>query len=367
MILLKIWNNHKKLSLNYMRNSCICRNFFDRAGKEQEVKRLEEASLAPDLWSDPEKASVLLKKLESLRSEVAEFDRLGLTIQSLEELWPIAETPEEQADLEHQLEDVIKEIDTLEFQTFLGGQYDRGDALVSIHSGAGGVDAQDWTEMLLRMYLRFAEQHGFAAKVLDESRGGEAGIKSVTFELAGPYAYGWMRSEAGVHRLVRLSPFNADQLRQTSFAMVEVLPVIEDAKEIEIRSEDLRVDTYRASGAGGQHVNKTESAIRITHNPTGIVVSCQSERSQIQNRDQAMKMLLARLWERRLTEQAEQKKELKGEHKSMGWGNQIRSYVLHPYTMVKDHRTKHETSNTTRVLDGDIKDFMETYFKSSVE
>lgn len=325
---------------------------------------MEQASQAPDLWSDPAKASALLKELESLRVEVGESDRLLESVALLGELWQIAESDDDRTDLERQLESLAKEVDVLEFRTLLGGPYDRGAALVSIHSGAGGVDAQDWAEMLLRMYLRFAEKEGYRATVLDESRGSEAGIKSVTLEVTGPYAYGYLRAEAGVHRLVRLSPFNADQLRQTSFALVEVLPVIEDAKAADVRSEDLRVDTYRASGAGGQHVNKTESAIRITHIPTGIVVSCQSERSQMQNREQAMKMLRARLWERRLEEQAARERELKGEHKSMGWGNQIRSYVLHPYTMVKDHRTRHETSNTVRVLDGDIKDFMEAQLRS---
>ena len=358
-----IWKTLRNHWSGHGISSCSCRNFFDRDRKLTIIARLETASQAPDFWGDPQRAAALLKELEALKNELKQADDLTESLEMLAELWPMAETDEERADLERQLKELEQHLDRLELQTFLGGEYDRGAAFLSIHSGAGGVDAQDWAEMLLRMYLRFAEREGFSAHVLDESRGNEAGIKSATIEVTGPYAYGYLRCEAGVHRLVRLSPFNADQLRQTSFALVEVLPMLEANEVAEIKTEDLRIDTYRASGAGGQHVNKTESAIRITHLPTNTVVQCQSERSQIQNREHAMKMLRSKLAEQKRLDDEAIQKGLKGATRKIEWGSQIRSYVLHPYTMVKDHRTKYETSNTGRVLDGDIKDFMEAYLR----
>jgi peptide chain release factor 2 len=252
----------------------------------------------------------------------------------------------------------------LEFQTLLGGEYAENGAILAVHAGAGGTESQDWADMLLRMYIRWGESHGYSVDIIDRSEGEEAGIKSATIQVSGPYVYGRLRGERGVHRLVRLSPFDAAHRRHTSFALVEVLPEIEDEEEgIIVNPDDLRVDTYRSSGAGGQHVNKTDSAVRITHLPTGIVVTCQNERSQLQNREVAMRVLTARLLERRLEEREAAQAKLKGEHVAAGWGNQIRSYVLHPYTMVKDLRTSHETGNTTAVLNGDIDQFIESYLR----
>lgn len=295
-----------------------------------------------------------MQEIETLEREKQSFDALKET---LGELTAFTEEDTKEAlqfvsDEYARVEEAIRD---WEFRTLLGGDYDRASALLTIRSGAGGVDAQDWAEMLMRMYLRYAEKKGFKANVIDETRGGEAGIKSVTLEIEGVYAYGYLRGEAGIHRLVRMSPFNANGLRQTSFASVEVMPAIEnDDSAIVIKPEELRIDTYRSSGAGGQNVNKTESAVRITHLATNTVVACQTERSQLQNREQAMKLLRSKLLQLKLEEQAEAKRKLRGEFKSAEWGNQIRSYVLHPYTMVKDHRTNTETSDTAKVLDGTL-------------
>lgn len=301
-----------------------------------------------------------MQEIEVIEKERLAFEALKDTLSELAS-FAEEESAESAAFVAEEYDKAAQAIHDWEFRTLLGGDYDHGSALMTVRSGAGGVDAQDWAEMLLRMYLRYAEKKGFRTSVLDETRGSEAGIKSVTVEIDGAYAYGYLRGEAGIHRLVRLSPFNANSLRQTSFASVEIMPVIEsDDTAIVIRSEELRIDTYRSSGAGGQNVNKTESAVRITHLATNTVVTCQTERSQLQNREQAMKLLKSKLLQQKLEAEAEAKRKLRGEFKSAEWGNQIRSYVLHPYTLVKDHRTNTETSDTAKVLDGSLDLFIES-------
>jgi peptide chain release factor 2 len=326
---------------------------------------LEEKISEKDFWSDNQKAAKISRELEMLKNEVESFENIEKKVSELAELAALFKSPkaEEKTEVEKQIAELQKEFDALEFKSLLGGEYDKNDVILAIRSGAGGVDAQDWAEMLLRMYLKWAEKNNFKTKIVEESRGGEAGIKSATVEISGMYAYGYLQSEAGVHRLVRLSPFNADNLRQTSFALVEVLPVIEEIVEVTIRPQDLIIDTYRASGAGGQHVNTTDSAVRITHTPTNIVATCQSERSQMQNKEQAMRVLKARIHKLYLEKQQEEKMKLRGEYKSAEWGSQIRSYVLHPYKMVKDHRTKFETSDAEKVLEGDLQEFMESFLQ----
>lgn len=317
-----------------------------------------------DFWNDTQKAAQIAKELEFLKSEIENFENV---LKKTDELFELANLFEpgsaEEKQLEKQVAEMQKELDVLESRSLLSGKYDANDVILAIKSGAGGVDAQDWAEMLFRMYLRWAEKNGYRVKIIEESRGAEAGIKSATVEISGNYAFGYLQSEAGVHRLVRLSPFNADNLRQTSFALVEILPVIEEIAEVVIDPKDLNIDTYRSSGAGGQHVNTTDSAVRITHKPSGIVVTCQSERSQLQNREQALRVLRARLHKLFLEQQQEEKLKLRGEHKSAEWGNQIRSYVLHPYKMVKDHRTKFETSDAEKVLNGELSEFFESYLR----
>jgi peptide chain release factor 2 len=302
-----------------------------------------------------------------LKTTVGEWEDLNRRVHDLLDLLELAEAEGDSsllADITAEAAEVARAVDKLDLRVLLAGDYARNDAIVSIHAGAGGTESQDWAEMLMRMYLRWAEDHGYTTVVIQISPGEEAGIKSADIEIKGPYAYGYLRAERGVHRLVRLSPYDAAHRRHTSFSLVEVMPAIEDeVPEVEIRPEDLRIDTYRSTGAGGQHVNKTESAVRITHLPTGIVVTCQNERSQIQNREIALRVLRARLLERALEEREREQARLKGQHVEAGWGNQIRSYVLHPYTLVKDHRTGYETSNVQAVLDGDLDPFIEAYLR----
>jgi len=304
-----------------------------------------------------------MKELEGLKKEVENLENLEKEILESEELLKIISDKKDEKDLEEKIIELEKRILDLEFNLLFSEKYDRNDAIVSFYAGAGGVDAQDWAEMLLRMYLKWAEKNGYEAKIVDESRGQEAGIKSATIEMTGSYAYGKLRSENGVHRLVRLSPFNADNLRQTSFALVDVMPVIEDISEVEISEKDLRVDVFRSGGAGGQGVNTTDSAVRIVHLPTGIMATCQNERSQLQNKESALKILKAKLHKKYLEEQEKEKNQIRGETSANEWGSQIRSYVLHPYKLVKDHRTKYEENDAEHVLEGNLDGFMESYLK----
>jgi peptide chain release factor 2 len=323
--------------------------------------------MAEDFWSDNRKAQAQMQQLNALREEVTTWEEIET---QLKDLLGLAELLEEETDEEMQAEvaqsvaEIEKKVEQLQFSLMLSGEHDERDAILSIHAGSGGVDAQDWAEMLLRMYLRWAEQHKFRTEIYDYSEGEEAGIKSVTVEIRGRYAYGYLRSEIGTHRLIRLSPFDAAHRRHTSFAKVEVLPDIEDAIEITIRPEDIEVDTYRSTGAGGQHVNKTDSAVRMRHIPTGIVVTCQNERSQIQNREVAMKLLKVRLYELEQKKREEATARLKGEHVQADFGTQIRSVTIHPYTIVKDHRTNFETSDTEGYLAGNIDPFIYAYLQA---
>lgn len=303
-----------------------------------------------------------------LKNRVEGWESKSQEAASLLDLLDLAESEDDAETIDVIRDDVSRlaaEVDALELATLMSGEYAENNAILAVHAGAGGTESQDWADMLLRMYIRWAEKQRFDVEIFDRSEGEEAGIKSATLEIKGPYAYGRLRAERGVHRLVRLSPYDAAHRRHTSFALVEVLPEIdEDREEISINPDDLRVDTFRSSGAGGQHVNKTDSAVRLTHLPTGIVVTCQNERSQTQNREVAMRILASRLAEKRLEEREAEQSRLKGDHVDAGWGNQIRSYVLHPYNMVKDHRTGEETSNTGAVLDGDIDRFIESYVRA---
>jgi len=324
---------------------------------------LEDQSSADDFWNDNQKAAQIMRELEELKKETEALKKIEKELEELSEFASVAETAEDKKELEKKIFETEKKVGELEFETLFDGEYDANNAILNIYSGAGGADAQDWAEMLLRMYLRWGEKNGFKIKLIDEARGQEAGIKNATMEISGAYAYGHLKSEAGTHRLVRLSPFNSDNLRQTSFAAVEILPVIEEIQEVKIREEDLRVDVYRSSGAGGQSVNTTDSAVRITHIPTGIAAACQNERSQLQNKEQALKILKAKLHKKYLEEREAEKRKLRGEQSSAEWGSQIRSYVVHPYKLVKDHRTKWETAQVEAVLAGDLKNFIESYLK----
>lgn len=317
----------------------------------------------PGFWGDQERARRMSQEAAELKKELGAWDGMKKDLDDLEGLEQLGE------DVGPVLTTLEERFAAMEFRMLLSGEYDSRSAIVSIHAGAGGTDAMDWVGMLMRMFTRFAEQHGFAVELIDESPGEQAGWKSVTFAVRGRYAYGWLRSEAGVHRLVRISPFDAEQMRHTTFALAEVLPEFDevDEKSVEIDPDDLRVDTFLSSGKGGQSVNTTYSAVRLTHIPTGISVSCQNERSQSQNKDTAMRILKSKLYHLMVTARAEKLSDIKGEHKAAAWGNQIRSYVLHPYKMVKDHRTDVETNDTDAVLNGDLAPFMEAYLRQDAQ
>ena len=328
----------------------------------------EEVSL-PGFWDASSVAQGKMKVLSSLVDQVAEWRNIQSHIDSSLELFDLALLDRDREVLESISEDMLdikEKLDELEFKLTLSGEYDRRDAILALHAGAGGVDSQDWVAILMRMYIRWCERRGFKSEVLDISNGEEAGIKSAIVQVTGEYAYGYMKAEKGVHRLVRLSPFDNDHARHTSFALAEVMPRVDEGVDIKIDSDDIRMDVFRAGGHGGQNVQKNSTAVRLTHLPSGIVVSCQNERSQHQNREIALRILTARLIEQEQRKKDAEMAEIKGDHVSAEWGNQIRSYVLHPYQMVKEHRTDKETSNTSAVLDGDIDGFMTAYLTSTI-
>ena len=342
---------------------------FDITNLENELNNLEKQTTENNFWEDSKNSSKVLKRITEIKNKIEQYKKVHNELQNLKDLTELLKQ-ENDEDLEKDLEKGIVTLNTnvekLEISTLLSGKYDSNNAIITLHPGAGGTEAQDWVEMLYRMYSKWANSNGFTIEELDYLPGDEAGIKSVTFLVSGNYAYGYLKGEQGVHRLVRISPFDAGGRRHTSFASVEVLPEITEDIEIDINPDDLRIDTYRASGAGGQHINKTSSAVRITHIPTNIVVACQTERSQIQNRETAMRMLKSKLLH--LKEQAHKEtiNELKGIQMDIAWGSQIRSYVFCPYTLVKDHRTNYEVGNVQSVMDGDLNGFIDSYLRSII-
>ncbi len=339
---------------------------FDVAHLEEQLTEYQEDMGSPGFWDDLERAQKVNRKAHAAESRLEHFRSLNRRADDLEVLIGLADEEDDASlvpEIAAEIAAMHKDLEALRLTTLLSGEYDQNDCILSLHAGAGGTEAQDWCQMLYRMYTRFAERMGFSVKELDFLEGDEAGIKSVTFEISGDYAYGFLKSERGVHRLVRISPFDAAARRHTSFASLDVAPVIDDSGETEIKGDDLRIDTYRSSGKGGQHVNRTDSAVRITHLPTGVVVQCQNERSQLQNKETCFRMLRARLAELKERERQEQMGDIKGELKKIEWGSQIRSYVFQPYTLVKDHRTGHEMGDIDAVMDGDLEGFVTAYLQ----
>ncbi|MBI2453514.1 peptide chain release factor 2 [Candidatus Peregrinibacteria bacterium] len=352
----------KKKLETFLQEIKKAKTFFNEQSVKNRIQELEYLTSQPDFWANPEEAKNIGRELAEKKEDLEmwqSLERDTLDALTLIELIHPGKDINEEKDMTQNVEDIEKRFNKANIKLFLNGKYDTSNAIISFHAGTGGLDAQDWAFKLMKMYLKYAENHRFKSTILTESRGEEAGIKSATILIEGPYAYGYLKYEHGIHRLVRLSPFNAGNTRETSFALVEVVPEIEEQEDTEITKEDLRIDTFRSSGPGGQNVNKTDTAVRITHLPTGLVVACQSERSQHQNKERAMKVLKGKLVQMKQEMEVETLEELKGKHKEMSWGNQIRSYVLHPYTMVKDHRTGCETSQVEKVLEGEIDEFIE--------
>lgn len=334
------------------------------------IANFEEKMSAPDFWDDNDKAQAVIAEMNAVKGSVDEYLKLQ---QEYDDATMMIELADEEGDEDiaaevgETIKSLVKKLEEFELQLLLDQPYDKMNAILELHPGAGGTESQDWGQMLLRMYTRWAEKHGFKVEVLDYLAGDEAGIKSVTLSIKGYNAYGYLKAEKGVHRLVRISPFDSSGRRHTSFVSCDVVPEITEDVEVDIRTEDLKIDTYRASGAGGQHINTTDSAVRITHLPTGVVVTCQNERSQIKNRERAMTMLRSKLYERKLEEQQKHLDEIRGEQSDIAWGSQIRSYVFHPYSMVKDHRTSVESGNVGAVMDGDLDPFIDGYLRKQIK
>lgn len=344
-------------------------SLFDLARKKEEIKALEEETMSPDFWSDQKKAQHTIRQKNALQSIVEQYEQLNEQMHSLEEtINVLKEEMDEELMLmaEEEYQECLPKFDSFEIQVLLSHEYDQNNAILELHPGAGGTESCDWCSMLYRMYTRYAERHGFKVKVLDYLPGDEAGIKSVTFLVEGDKAYGYLKSEKGVHRLVRISPFDSGARRHTSFASLDVMPQFNDEIEIDLKDEDLEFETKRASGAGGQHINKTDSAVRLVHKPTGIVATCQNGRSQHENREEALRVLKARLYQLEIEKQEKKLAEIKGEQVANEWGSQIRNYVMHPYSLVKDVRTGYETSQVQDVLDGELDEFIFAYLKSQV-
>ena len=342
---------------------------FDIPKLEAELKELEEKTMQDGFWNEQKESNKILAEIKLRKSTVTKYKELTSELKNIKEFIELVEIEQDESlesEIKSNTKKIEKEIDNFELQTLLSGKYDSNNAILTLHPGAGGTESQDWAEMLYRMYSRWAAKSGYEVKELDYLEGDEAGIKSVTFEVNGENAYGYLKGEMGVHRLVRISPFDSGGRRHTSFASLEVIPEIEDDVDLYINPDDIKMDVYRASGAGGQHINKTSSAVRLTHIPTGIVVACQTQRSQIQNRENAMKMLKSKLLDLKERENKETIDELKGVQRDIAWGSQIRSYVFCPYTMVKDHRTNYETGNIEAVMNGEIDEFIEAYLKSNI-
>ncbi|WP_349728726.1 peptide chain release factor 2 [Peribacillus frigoritolerans] len=345
------------------------RGLFDLDEKEARIAQLENEMTHPDFWNDQQKAQIVINETNALKEQVNQLSELNESYENLDLTYELVKEENDQellAELEEEITILSQKMNDFELQLLLSEEYDSKNAILELHPGAGGTESQDWGSMLLRMYTRWGEKKGFKVETLDYLPGDEAGIKSVTLIFKGHNAYGYLKAEKGVHRLVRISPFDSSGRRHTSFVSCEVMPEFDETINIEVRTEDLKIDTYRASGAGGQHINTTDSAVRITHIPTNTVVTCQNERSQIKNKAQAMNMLKAKLYQREIEQQQAELDEIRGEQKEIGWGSQIRSYVFHPYSMVKDHRTSAETGNLGAVMDGDIDMFIDAYLRSKL-